>query len=45
MKAENKVGAPAGVTIAERRVPPLGSEIAVPAISTSIFEFPLAARE
>lgn len=44
VKAENKVGAPAGVTIAERRVPPLGSEIAVPAISTSIFEFPLASR-
>jgi alpha-N-arabinofuranosidase len=42
VEAENKVGSPPGVTIAVRRVPPLGSEIAVPAISTSIFEFPFA---
>jgi alpha-N-arabinofuranosidase len=40
--AENKVGARPGVTITEKKVPPLGREIAVPAISTSIFEFPLA---
>ena len=43
VQAENKVGFAPGVTITEKRVPPLGSEIAVPAISTSIFEFPLAA--
>jgi alpha-N-arabinofuranosidase len=42
VKSENKVGTAPGVTIVEKRVPPLGSEIAVPAISTSIFEFPLA---
>jgi alpha-N-arabinofuranosidase len=41
VKAENKVGAPPGVTISEKKVPPLGRETAVPAISTSIFEFPL----
>jgi alpha-N-arabinofuranosidase len=41
VRAENKVGASPGVTISERKVPPLGREIAVPAISTSIFEFPL----
>ena len=40
--AENKVGAAPGVTISEKPVPPLGREIAVPAISTSIFDFPLA---
>jgi alpha-N-arabinofuranosidase len=39
--AENKVGLPPAVTISEKRVPPLGSEIAVPPISTAIFEFPL----
>jgi alpha-N-arabinofuranosidase len=42
VQAENKVGAPPGVTITEKKVPPLGREIVVPAISTSIFEFPLA---
>ena len=42
VQAQNKVGAAPGVTITEKRVPPLGREIAVPAISTSIFEFPLA---
>jgi alpha-N-arabinofuranosidase len=42
VQAENKVGAPPGVTITEKRVPPLGREITVRAISTSIFEFPLA---
>jgi alpha-N-arabinofuranosidase len=45
VRAENKVGAPPGVSITEKRVPPLGGEIAVPAISTSIFEFPLARRQ
>ena len=42
VKAENKVGAAPGVSITEKAVPPLGHELAVPAISTSIFEFPLA---
>ena len=42
VRAENKVGAAPGVTIAERKVKPLGRALAVPAISTSIFEFPLA---
>ena len=42
VKAENKVGEAPGVSIAERSAPPLGSELTVPAISTSIFEFPLA---
>jgi alpha-N-arabinofuranosidase len=42
VRAENKVGAAPGVTIVDRRVPPLGREVAVPAISTSIFEYPLA---
>jgi len=41
VRAENKVGSAPGVTITEKRVPPLGRELAVPAISTSIFEFPL----
>jgi alpha-N-arabinofuranosidase len=45
VRAENKVGAAPGVTITEKRVPPLGREIAVPAISTSIFEFPLARQQ
>jgi alpha-N-arabinofuranosidase len=38
--AANKVGAPAGVTIARKAVPALGRELAVPPISVSIFEFP-----
>jgi alpha-N-arabinofuranosidase len=42
VRAENKVGAAPGVTIVERKVKPLGRELDVPAISTSIFEFPLA---
>lgn len=45
VQAENKVGAAPGVTITEKPVPPLGREIAVPAISTSIFEFPLASSQ
>jgi hypothetical protein len=36
------VGAAAGVAITERQVPALGRELTVPAISTSIFEFPIA---
>ena len=39
--AENKVGAPAGVTISEKNVPALGHDLSVPPISTSIFEFPV----
>ena len=42
VQAQNKVGAAPGVTISESSVPPLGHELAAPAISTSIFEFPLA---
>ena len=42
VRAESKVGARPGVTIREKRVPQLGRDIVVPAISTSIFEFPLA---
>jgi alpha-N-arabinofuranosidase len=42
LDAANKAGAAAGVTIASRKVPPLGRRLTVPAISTSIFEFPLA---
>jgi alpha-N-arabinofuranosidase len=41
VQAENKVGAAPGVTIREGAVPPLGHELSVPPISTSIFEFPL----
>ena len=40
-EAQNKVGAAPGVTISEKAAPPLGHELAVPPISTSIFEFPL----
>ena len=39
--AENKVGAPAGMTISEKNVPALGHDLSVPPISTSIFEFPV----
>jgi alpha-N-arabinofuranosidase len=41
VQAQNKVGAAPGVTISEEEAPPLGHELAVPPISTSIFEFPL----
>lgn len=44
LEAANKVGQPAGVTIAGKKVPALGRQLTVPAISTSIFEFPLAGR-
>ncbi|MCW3846031.1 alpha-N-arabinofuranosidase [Sphingomonas sp. LB-2] len=40
-EAANKVGAAAGVSIAETKVPALGRQLTVPAISTSIFEFPI----
>ncbi len=42
LKAENKVGAPAGVTIAQSAAPRPGSSLTVPAISATVFEFPLA---
>ena len=42
VQAENKVDAPPGVNITEKSTPPLGRELTVPAISTSIFEFPLS---
>jgi len=42
LEAANKVGQPAGVTIAEKKVPALGRQLTVPAISTSVFEFPIA---
>lgn len=42
LEAANKVGQPAGVAIAEKQVPALGPQLSVPAISTSIFEFPIA---
>ena len=42
LEAANKVGQPAGVTIADKKVPALGRQLTVPAISTSVFEFPIA---
>ncbi len=44
LDAQNKVGAPAGVTIQPVRVPPLGASLTVPAKSASIFEYPVATR-
>ncbi|WP_184003218.1 alpha-L-arabinofuranosidase C-terminal domain-containing protein [Stakelama sediminis] len=41
LTAANKVGSPSGVTIRKANVPALGSTLVVPAISTSIYEFPL----
>lgn len=41
LDAANKVGQPAGVTIRQEAVPKLGTRLTIPAISTSIFEFPL----
>src|SRR3546814_5986615 len=41
LAAENKVGAPPGVTIRQSSAAPLGARLVVPAISTSIYEFPL----
>lgn len=40
--AANKVGAAPGVSITEVKVPALGRELSVPAISTAVFEFPIA---
>jgi alpha-N-arabinofuranosidase len=42
--AQNKVGAPPGVTIQPVRVPPLGASLTVAAKSASIFEYPVASR-
>jgi len=42
LQAANKVGAAPGVTIEQKSVPALGRELQVPAISTVIFEFPIA---
>jgi alpha-N-arabinofuranosidase len=42
LQAANKVGAAPGVTIEQQSVPALGRELRVPAISTVIFEFPIA---
>ncbi|TGX55750.1 alpha-N-arabinofuranosidase [Sphingomonas gei] len=39
--AENKVGAPAGVTISEKRVPAPGRALTVDPISVTIFEYPV----
>jgi alpha-N-arabinofuranosidase len=44
LDAQNKVGAPPGVTIQPVRVPPLGASLMVPAKSASIFEYPVDAR-
>lgn len=41
LEAANKVGQEPGVTIREEPAPRLGGRLTVPAISTSIFEFPL----
>jgi len=41
LQAANKVGSPPGVTIAEKKVPALGSGLQVPPTSTVIFEFPV----
>ena len=45
LDAANLVGRAAGVTIERRRVPPLSRVLTVPPISTSIYEFPVAALE
>jgi alpha-L-arabinofuranosidase len=44
LKAENKVGAPAGVTIAESTAPRPSGGLVVSPISATVFEFPLAAK-
>jgi alpha-N-arabinofuranosidase len=41
LEAANKVGQAPGVLIQESAVPKLGAQLTVPAISTSIYEFPL----
>ncbi|MEO8115614.1 MAG: alpha-N-arabinofuranosidase, partial [Phenylobacterium sp.] len=43
LEAENKVGAPAGVTVQQSRVPGLGRRLVVAPTSTSVFEFPIEA--
>jgi alpha-N-arabinofuranosidase len=42
LEALNKVGQPPGVTIKETQVPALRGSLTVPAISTSIYEFPVS---
>jgi alpha-N-arabinofuranosidase len=44
LDAQNKVGAPPGVTIQPVRMPPLGASLMVPAKSASTFEYPIATR-
>jgi alpha-N-arabinofuranosidase len=44
LKAENKVGAPQGVTITQGSAPRPGSGLVVPAISATVFEFPIDAK-
>lgn len=44
LKAENKVGAPAGVTITEGPASRAGGDLVVSPISATVFEFPLAAK-
>jgi alpha-N-arabinofuranosidase len=44
LKAENKVGAPAGVTVAESAAPLPGAGLVVSPISATVFEFPIAAK-
>ena len=43
MEATDKVGQLPGVTVRQSRVRPLSSRLTVPPISTSIYEFPVAA--
>jgi alpha-N-arabinofuranosidase len=45
LTAENKVGAKPGVSIRQSSVAPLGSNLVVPAFSTSIYEFPLTSGQ
>ena len=45
VEAINKVGQPPGVTIVQSAVPPLSRNMTVPPISTSIYEFPVAASQ
>ena len=41
LDAANKVGTAPGVSITQAKVPALGRELTVPAISVSVFEFPI----
>ena len=42
LEAQNKVGAPPGVIIQQKRVLPLGRSLTVPPIATAIYEYPVA---